>query len=40
LNEHCQNRADYARALWTLIVLSEWLDWVAKETACDGKQFN
>lgn len=31
--EHCQHRADHARALWTLIVLSEWLDWVAAETA-------
>jgi asparagine synthase (glutamine-hydrolysing) len=34
LTEHCGQRADHARALWTLIVLSEWLDWVAKETAC------
>lgn len=30
--EHCQYRADHARALWTLLVLSEWLDWVAQET--------
>jgi asparagine synthase (glutamine-hydrolysing) len=36
LSEHCQHQADHARALWTLIVLSEWLDWVSKETACDG----
>ncbi len=36
-SEHCQNRADHARALWTLIVLSEWLDWVAAETACGEK---
>ncbi len=28
LTEHCQYRADHARALWTLLVLSEWLDWV------------
>jgi len=34
LNEHCQKRADHARTLWTLIVSSEWLDWVAAETAC------
>ena len=34
LSEHCRHQADHARALWTLIVLSEWLDWVAKETAC------
>jgi asparagine synthase (glutamine-hydrolysing) len=33
LSEHCQHQADHARALWTLIVLSEWLDWAAKETA-------
>jgi asparagine synthase (glutamine-hydrolysing) len=32
LSEHCQRKADHARALWTLLVLSEWLDWVAKET--------
>ncbi len=34
LSEHCSNQADHARALWTLIVLSEWLDWVATETSC------
>lgn len=33
-SEHCRLQADHARALWTLIVLSEWLDWAAKETAC------
>jgi asparagine synthase (glutamine-hydrolysing) len=32
-SEHCRLQADHARALWTLIVLSEWLDWVAKEAA-------
>jgi asparagine synthase (glutamine-hydrolysing) len=37
LSEHCQRKADHARALWTLIVLSEWLDWVAKETACGAE---
>jgi asparagine synthase (glutamine-hydrolysing) len=30
--EHCDKKADHARALWTLIVVSEWLDWVAAET--------
>ncbi len=35
LSEHCRQQADHARALWTLIVLSEWLDWVAAETARD-----
>jgi asparagine synthase (glutamine-hydrolysing) len=37
LSDHCQRKADHARALWTLIVLSEWLDWVAKETACGAE---
>ncbi len=32
LSEHCLKQADHARTLWTLIVLSEWLDWVAAET--------
>jgi asparagine synthase (glutamine-hydrolysing) len=27
--EHRLRQADHARALWTLIVLAEWLDWVA-----------
>ena len=35
LTEHCHQQADHARALWTLLVLSEWLDWVATET-CPG----
>jgi hypothetical protein len=30
--EHCQRKADHARALWTLLVLSEWLGWVTTET--------
>ncbi len=25
--EHCERRADHARALWTVIVLDEWLRW-------------
>jgi asparagine synthase (glutamine-hydrolysing) len=37
LSEHCRHQADHARALWTLIVLSEWLDWVAVETAPGDK---
>ena len=36
-SEHERQQADHARALWTLIVLSEWLDWVAAETAGTGK---
>ncbi len=32
-SEHCRHQADHARVLWTLIVLSEWLDWVTAETA-------
>ncbi len=31
-SEHCHRQADHARALWTLLVLSEWLDWAATET--------
>jgi asparagine synthase (glutamine-hydrolysing) len=31
-SEHCQRKADHARALWTLLVLTEWLDWVSTET--------
>jgi len=30
LEEHRQKRADHGRALWTLIVLSEWLTWASK----------
>ncbi len=32
LAEHCEGTADHARALWTLLVLDEWLDWAAAET--------
>jgi asparagine synthase (glutamine-hydrolysing) len=34
LSEHCRRKADHARALWTLLVLGEWLDWVATDTDC------
>jgi asparagine synthase (glutamine-hydrolysing) len=35
LEEHRQRHADHARALWTLIVLSEWLEWVGERApAC------
>lgn len=27
LQEHCQRKVDHARAIWTLAVLSEWLEW-------------
>jgi len=33
-SEHCARQADHARALWSLLVLSEWVDWVAMETDC------
>ncbi len=29
LQEHCARQADHGRALWTLLVLAEWLDWHA-----------
>lgn len=32
LEEHCERRADHARALWGLLVLNEWLEWVQSET--------
>jgi len=28
LQEHCAKEADHARALWALLVLAEWVDWV------------
>ena len=30
LQEHMQRKADHARSIWTLIVLSEWLEWVSE----------
>lgn len=30
LHAHCHHAGDHSRALWTLIVLSEWLDWLAQ----------
>ncbi|HZL43678.1 MAG TPA: asparagine synthase (glutamine-hydrolyzing) [Verrucomicrobiae bacterium] len=30
--EHCHGQADHGRAVWTLLVLGEWLDWVGTET--------
>jgi asparagine synthase (glutamine-hydrolysing) len=32
LAEHRSRKADHARALWTLIVVSEWLDWTASRS--------
>jgi asparagine synthase (glutamine-hydrolysing) len=29
LGEHLRRESDHARALWTLVVLAEWLDWAA-----------
>ena len=31
-SEHCARKGDHARALWTLLVLAEWLGWVGEET--------
>ena len=36
LAEHLSGRANHARALWALMVLSEWLDWVTACTADGG----
>lgn len=30
LQEHLQRKADHARSIWTLIVLTEWLEWVSE----------
>jgi asparagine synthase (glutamine-hydrolysing) len=30
LQEHMQRKADHARSIWTLCVLSEWLEWVSE----------
>ena len=30
LQEHMQRKADHARAIWTLCVLCEWLEWVSE----------
>ena len=35
--EHISGRADHARALWTLIVLSEWFDWMEARTVGDDR---
>jgi asparagine synthase (glutamine-hydrolysing) len=32
LSEHCRRQTDHTRTIWTLIVLSEWLDWAANAT--------
>jgi asparagine synthase (glutamine-hydrolysing) len=29
LDEHRQRRGDHARALWTLVVLAEWIAWAS-----------
>jgi len=33
LEDHRRRKADYSRALWALIVLSEWLQWVGQHKA-------
>jgi asparagine synthase (glutamine-hydrolysing) len=38
--EHYDRKADHARALWTLLVLCEWLEWVAEETASASTKTN
>ncbi|RDI97487.1 asparagine synthase (glutamine-hydrolyzing) [Dyella solisilvae] len=31
LDEHTLRRADHSRAIWVLVVLSEWLEWLAQQ---------
>jgi asparagine synthase (glutamine-hydrolysing) len=38
LRDHRARKSDHARALWTLIVLSEWLDWAAQQATQDPVQ--
>jgi asparagine synthase (glutamine-hydrolysing) len=38
LSEHCRRQADHTRTIWTLIMLSEWLDWLTKVT--DDQKLN
>lgn len=33
LSKHQARRGDHARAVWTLVVLSEWLDWLSRQEA-------
>jgi hypothetical protein len=28
MNEHLQRQADHGRAIWALVVISEWLAWL------------
>lgn len=36
-NEHITGKANHARAIWTLLVLIEWLDWAAEQTSCGNE---
>ena len=38
LDEHMARRADHARAIWTLIVLSEWLEWLAETAGARSRE--
>jgi asparagine synthase (glutamine-hydrolysing) len=33
LDEHREKRADHARAIWTLLVLSEWIEWAGNRAS-------
>lgn len=39
LQEHMQRKADHARAIWTLIVLSEWLEWLSEAELSESNGF-
>lgn len=38
MTEHCLRSNDHSRAIWTLIVLSEWLEWLARTRATAGDE--
>jgi hypothetical protein len=31
MHEHVDRKADHGRALWALVVVSEWLDWLGNQ---------
>jgi asparagine synthase (glutamine-hydrolysing) len=38
LRQHCEGKADHARALWTLLVLDEWLEWATTQITLNTQE--
>ena len=36
LEEHVERRADHAKPLWTLLVLTQWLEWLESRSAASA----